>query len=57
MPTLSELSSDSVDTIGKKFLKEFLDFDDCNQNKGKVMKVTLERAKSLGKEECSCSRE
>lgn len=25
MPTLSELSSDSVDTIGKKFLKEFLD--------------------------------
>ncbi len=32
-------------------------FRDCNQNKGKVMKVTLERAKSLGKEECSCSRE
>lgn len=32
-------------------------FRDCNQNKGKVMKVTLERAKALGKEECSCSRE
>ena len=26
-------------------------------DKGKVMKVTLERAKALGKEECSCSRE
>jgi len=32
-------------------------FRDCNQNKGKVMKVTLERAKALGKEECSCSME
>tara|TARA_B100001175_G_scaffold64246_1_gene52398 strand:- start:7261 stop:7506 length:246 start_codon:yes stop_codon:yes gene_type:complete len=32
-------------------------FRDCNQNKGKVMKVTLERAKALGKEECSCSNE
>ena len=32
-------------------------FRDCNQNKGKVMKVTLERAKALGKEECSCSKE
>ena len=32
-------------------------FRECNQNKGKVMKVPLERAKALGKEECSCSRE
>ncbi len=32
-------------------------FRECNQNKGKVMKVTLERVKALGKEECSCSRE
>ena len=30
-------------------------FKTCNQNKGKVMKVKLERAKALGKEECSCN--
>jgi|TARA_B110000285_G_scaffold227607_1_gene289192 hypothetical protein len=31
-------------------------FQNCNQNKGKVMKVKLERAKALGKEECSCNK-